>query len=237
VKDVEAWLHAFQVSPLRLPGRAPDGLSGLADAIADVLPEDMMGTPGAPELREAEKRWTFAGGALAASGASAFDVMAFVTSLRDVAGGKPELFDWFAALALEGWGASRLDALRGRAREALEKGTPVLQLGRGVPAALLVGEPDRLAVETTLSRLLLLVARTGAPAVVIDATGLTRPDDPAVRAGVAAFASHPRLPKLSVVVTGLGRAAPAWREAFPRAVRLFIEDELAEGVARAETLA
>ncbi len=235
VKDVEAWLRAFQVSPLRLPGCEPEGLAGLAEAIADVLPA--TGTPGAPELREAEKRWTFAGGAMAAADASAFDVMAFATALRDVIGGEPKLFDWFAALALEGWGASRLDALRGRVREALEKGTPVLMLGRGVPAALLVGEPDRLAVETTLSRLLLLWARTGAPAAVIDATGLYRADDPAVRAGVAAFAAHPKPAKLAVVVTGVGRAAPAWREAFPRGVRLFVEDELADGVARAETLA
>lgn len=235
MKDVADWVRAFRASPLRVPGCEPDGLAGLADGIAEVLPEG--GTPGAPELREAEKRWTFAGGALAAAGASAFDVMAFVTSLRDATAGDPKLFDWFAALALEGWGASRLDALRGRTREALEKGTPVVQLGRGVPAALLLGEPDRLAVETTLSRLLLLVARTGAPAVVIDATGLIRPDDPAVREGVAAFARHPKLPRLAVVVCGLGRAAPAWREAFPRGLRLYVEDELAEAVARAESLA
>lgn len=235
MKDVEAWLAAFQVSPLRLPGPAPEGLAGLAEAIAEVLPA--AGTPGAPELREVEKRWTFAGGALAAAGASAFDVMAFAASLRDVIGGEPRLYDWFAALALEGWGTSRVDALRGRAREALEKGTPVLLLGRGVPAALLVGEPDRLAVETTLSRLLLLIARTGAPAIVIDATGLYRADDPAVRAGVAAFAAHHKLPKLAVVLTGLGRAAPLWRESFPRGMRLYIEDELSEGVARAESLA
>src|SRR5262249_8416927 len=79
VKEVEAGLAAFQVSPLRLPGPAPEGLAGLAEAIAEVLPA--AGTPGAPELREVEKRWAFAGGALAAAGASAFDVMAFAASL------------------------------------------------------------------------------------------------------------------------------------------------------------
>jgi hypothetical protein len=231
---LEEWLRAFRGSALRVPGPVPDTIAGLAETIAEVLPAS--GSPGAPEQRELEKRWAFAGGVLASTGVTAFDVLAFVTSLRDVVGGETRLFDWYAALAIEGWTTSRLDALRGRIRDALEKGTPVLLLGRGVPAALLLGEPDRLTVETTLSRLLLLTARTGAPAVVIDGAGLLSVDDPGVRAGVVAFASHHKLPKLAVVLTGLGGAAPAWRHAFPRGVRTFVEDDLPEGVARAEAL-
>lgn len=238
---LEEWLEAFRASALRVPGPVPDAVVGVAEAIVAVLPSG--GAPGGPEQRELEKRWAFAGGVLASAGVTAFDVLAFVTSLRDVivdrdwTEGNVRRFDWYAALALEGFTTCRLDALRGRMRESLEKGTPVLLLGRGVPAALLLGEPDRLTVETTLSRLLLLTARTGAPAVVIDGAGLRSADDPEVRRGVAAFASHHKLPRVAVVLTGLGGAAAAWREAFPRGVRVFVEDELGEGVARAEALA
>src|SRR5262245_23596429 len=170
---LEEWLRAYRASSLRVPGRVPDAISGLAETIVEVLPAS--GSPGAPEQRELEKRWAFAGGVLASAGVTAFDVLAFVTSLRDVIRGDPRLYDWYAALAVEGWTTSRLDGMRARVREALEKGTPVLLLGRGVPAALLLGEPDRLTVETTLSRLLLLTARTGAPAVIIDGAGLRSP--------------------------------------------------------------
>jgi hypothetical protein len=249
---VERWLSTYARSPLRLP-RPVDvrELSGLAGAVAEALASGVAepgAVPGAPPLREVEKAVAFAGGSLGMSGMSAFDVVAFTLSLRDVllveAAGDAEraalarLFDWFAALAVEAYSTSRREALKMRYRDSLERGTPVVFLHPEVPAALLVGEPDRSVVESTFGRLLLATVRVGAKAIIIDGNGLVTPDAPEIIEGIAAFARHRKLAGVTVVLSGLGEAAEAaWRKAFPDGSPVLHEERFEAAVSKAFSIA
>jgi hypothetical protein len=244
---IEDWLRRYQASPLRVP-RPVDlrGLVGPARGIADALgPALAEGAgPGSPGLREAEKLVAFAGGNLGAASNSAFDVAALIQALRDAlvarADGEAErealrhLCDWLAALALEGYASSRLDALRLRHRDSLEKGTPVVLVTRELPAALLVGEPERPVLDATLGRLLLATVRAGARAVIVDGGGLVAPLDPAVLDALAAFGAHPKVGSILTLLSGLPPDAEArWLAAFPRGAAAAcerFEDAVARGL-------
>src|SRR5688500_4271838 len=85
---IERWLAAYARSRLRLP-RLIDAkdFAALARSVIEPLGAGLSEAgcePGAACLREAEKSVAFAGGSLGMHGASAFDVSAFTTSLRDV---------------------------------------------------------------------------------------------------------------------------------------------------------
>jgi hypothetical protein len=168
---IDDWLRRYEASTLRVP-KAVDlrtfvgPARGIVATLAFAFAEDDC-APGTPALRESEKLFAFAGGNLGMGGASAFEVCAFVDTLRDAlvarahdAGEKQalaRLFDWMTALALEAYASSRLDALRLRHRDSLEKGTPVVMVTRELPAAFLVGEPERVVLEAVFGRLLLSV--------------------------------------------------------------------------------
>ena len=215
---VERWLATFGRSLLRLPGSIDlRELHGIADTIAFALGQALSEpdcAPGAAVLREVEKRIAFAGGSMGMSRQSAFDVAAFVYALREALSEEAssdaervalrQLCDWFCALGFEGYSVSREDALRLRHRDALERGTPVVLLGPELPAAFFVGEPDRSVMDATLGRLLLLVVRVGARAVLLDAGGLVKPTQPPIVDALGTFAAHRKVAgKLSFVVTQL----------------------------------
>lgn len=190
---------------------------GIADTIGEALGQALTEpgcAPGAQLLREAEKRVAFAGGSFGMAGASAFDVAAFVVSLRDVLFADAEsdaeraalarIFDWFCALAVEGYAKSREDALRLRHRDTLERGTPVVMLAPELPVAFLIGEPDRTVLEAAFGRLLLAVVRAGARAVVLDAGGLGGVTDPPALDALHSFAAHRKVAgQVTLVVSGL----------------------------------
>jgi len=201
---IARWMQGYQGSRLRLPRRVDlDELSGAAQGLCEALGAG-LGEPGvAPghgALREAEKRVAFVGGSFGMAGASAFDLSAFVLALRDALAAEAasvderallvELFDWFCALALEGYATSREDALRLRYRDELERGTPLVMITHELPAALLVGDPDRTVLESVFGRLLLSVVRVGAKAVIVDGAGLTRAADERVVEALTGFARH-----------------------------------------------
>jgi hypothetical protein len=228
---VAHWLEAFSASRLRVPGSLPTPelagwAAGIVDGLSSALPEPGC-APGAQVLREAEKRIAFAGGGLEQLGATAFDVMAFTTALRDVlqAGATGDerdalarLFDWFCALALEGYATARRDALRLRYRDSLERGTPVFMVTRELPATFLIGEPDRGVLEATFGRLVLAIVRVGAKAVIVDGGGLTSATDPAVLDAVSTFAAHRKVLQVTTFVCGLpAEAEDEWRRHFPDA--------------------
>lgn len=246
---LERWLANHARSRLRIPRPMdPRELMGTAETIAEALgaalgePECQ---PGGGALREAEKRFVFAGGSLGMSGAGAFDVAAFVLALRDTLYddavsdaervGLASLFDWFCALAVEGYTKSREDAVRMRHRDELERGTPVVMVAAELPAALLLGDPDRSVLEGTFGRLLLAVVRVGARAVIIDAGGLSRPRDPSVLDALRGFAGHRKvIGSVQVVISGLASEAEAdWKEAIAPATVVVVErfeDAVARGL-------
>jgi hypothetical protein len=179
------------------------------------------------------------------SDASAFDVAAFVFALRDAlteeaAAAAPErdalarLSDWFCALALESYSSSLRDAQKMRYRDSLERGTPVVMLTPDLPAALLVGEPDRTVYEATFGRLILAVVRVGARALVLDGSGLTDPATADATDALATFGNHRKMAGVTVVLSGLaGDVEQRWRQAFPPAVPVEHEDRFEDAFARA----
>lgn len=244
---IDDWLHRYERSRLRVP-RALDlrqlvgPAHGIAAALAQPLAEG-AGAPGTPALREAEKLFAFAGGNLGMQRGSAFDVCAFVDTLRDAlvsrARGPAEaqavalLFDWMRATAVESYASSRLDALRLRQRDSLERGTPVVMVTRDVPAAFLLGEPEREVLEAVFGRLLLAVVRAGARVVLIDGLGLMQAAAPELLAALRDFAAHPKVASLTAIVSGLAPAVePQWLACF-REGQAMAEERFEDAVARA----
>ncbi len=246
---IQRWLDRYQGSRLRLPGVVDlDQLGGAAQGLCEALAAG-LGEPGAEPghgaLREAEKRVAFVGGSFGMAGSSAFDLSAFVFALRDAlaeqAASGPEraalvtLFDWFCALALEGYTTSRAEAQRLRHRDELERGTPLVMLTPELPVTLLVGEPDRAVLESVFGRLLLSVVRVGAKAVIVDGAGLTKATDERVLEALGSFAHHRKVAgAVLVVLSGLpGDAEPAWRRACGDQTRTEVVERFEDAVAAA----
>jgi hypothetical protein len=221
-----SWAHRFERSSLRFP-RPVDArqhgavVAGLIEALGEAtLHPDARLSPGASELRELEKASSFAGGALFAGGASAFDVAALVLALRDAAtefaaadqiGALGELFEWLLVLSLDGFATAGAVSARERADEQLEAGTPVLLVTPDVPAVFLLGAPSQATVDAILARAMLLVVRTGARTLIVDVGGLADVAVPPVSESVDRFLTHPRLAGVEIVVVGApDDAASAW---------------------------
>jgi hypothetical protein len=246
---IARWMQGYQDSRLRLPRPLDlDQLSGSAEGLCEALGAglgDPDARPGHGALREAEKRVAFVGGSFGMAGASAFDLSAFVLALRDAlaveAASEDErsalvgLFDWFCALALEGYATSREDALRLRHRDELERGTPLVMITQDLPAALLVGDPDRAVLESVFGRLLLSIVRVGAKAVILDGQGLTRAADARVLESLTAFARHRKVETgVLVVLTGLPPdAEAAWKDACGPSTRHQVIERFDDAVAAA----
>ena len=247
---IARWMQGYQDSRLRLPRRLDlDELSGAAEGLCEALGAglgDSDATPGHGALREAEKRVAFIGGSFGMAGASAFDLSGFVLALRDALAAFAasveeraalvELFDWFCALALEGYATSREDALRLRHRDELERGTPLVMITHDLPAALLVGDPDRAVLESVFGRLLLSVVRVGAKAVIIDGSGLTRAADERVIDSLSSFARHRKVAGGAVLLALSGLpsdAEAAWKDACGEGTRHEIIERFDDAVTAA----
>jgi len=247
---VTEWLRRFEASQLRLP-RAIDlrplvgPARGIASALAIGLAEPGA-APGTSALREAEQLFTFAGACFDTwlPRASAFDVCALVNALRDTLAGRVRaeaaalapLFDWLSALAVEGFSSSRLDALRSRYHDSLEKGTPVILVNRELPAALLVGEPERSVLDTVFGRLLLATVRAGARAVIVDGSGLAAPLGAPVLEALAAFGAHRKVASITTLLCGLQPAVEErWLAAFPPGAAE-VHERFEDAVARAQQI-
>src|SRR6185503_11346622 len=105
---------------------------------------------------------------------------------------------------------------------------------RELPAALLVGEPDRGVLESVFGRLLLSTVRVDARAVVIDGGGLANPLAPPVLEALAVFANHKKVKGLLTVLCGLPPPAEGeWTAVFPAAARVVCAERFDDAVAQA----
>ena len=212
-----SWEEIFATSPLRLPGSydradARRAVLPIFENLADALPLAAL-IPGSAEVREIEKSTAFLGSLAGGMDSSGFDVAGMVTAIRDLLLDHVEddeladftgFFEWLIVLALESFSTARAQAENERQRDLLERGTPVILVTPGVPAVLLVGAPDNIVLDSVFGRLLMLTVRVGAPAVIIDATGLAEPCAPPVLLAVDHLLRHTRLvDKVTVVAVGL----------------------------------
>jgi hypothetical protein len=246
---IETWLARFTASPIRVPRPFPaPALKAPATKLCTELVWSLAEPgvrPGSPYLREAEKQLGFLGGTMASLGASAFDVVALLSTLRELlVAADPSaerelatLFEWFVALTLDSYASSREDSLRLKYREAMERGMPVVMVARELPAAFLVGVVDHALLETTFGRLVLSIVRVGASAVVVDGTGLANPTAPEVLRAVREFALHPKLASVVLVVNGLSPdSEKAWGETLAETAPHFFEERFDDAVSRALAL-
>jgi hypothetical protein len=220
------WQHRFSASPLRLTARATEDLFALGEPIGLALVEAARGPahgqvlrllPGSAELREVEKAAVFAGAAASNTSATGYDVAALLLALRDTlaehAGREARealvsCFEWLAVVALDAFASATRERALERAQGELERGTPVVLLPEDVPAAFLVGSPHTHTLEAVLGRLVLLAARVGARAVVIDGSGLTDPSAPVVLEALARLFRHAELrERADLIACGLGDIA------------------------------
>ncbi|HLU67103.1 MAG TPA: hypothetical protein VKZ63_12555 [Kofleriaceae bacterium] len=201
-------------APVKLPDRAAPPL--------EVSPVLVL-VPGSTACREVEKAAALVGAILAAESTTGFDLAALFFSLRTVLGELPVaaedqealagFAEWLAVVAFDAFAAARAQAEREKAREQLEEGTPVVLVTPELPAAFLIGRPDGVLVDSVLSRLLLMVVRVGARAVLLHAGGLTDPDRPEVIAALSRFLRHRKVAgAVHVISVGLlPEAEPSWR--------------------------
>ena len=188
------WIARFERSPLRFrrATKASSHTAQVASLVEALTSAAVLGgasgwlQPGTPATRELERAAAFLGARFAAEGATGFDVAALLLELREVvaemasardAGPLNRLFEWLTVVALDGFAASGLQALREQTSEQLEGGTPVVELLPKVPAILLVGAPSPSVLDNLLARAWMLAVGTGAPCLIIDAGGLAEPGE------------------------------------------------------------
>lgn len=235
------WIEAYAASPLRVP--RPIHIAEMARLVSPILESlaDALGPSGraastsalpaaaliagSTTAREIEKAAALVGALLASDDdASGFDVTALFFGLRDVLTGPPfapedcrhlaRFAEWLTSVAFDSFSAARVHADRERAREDLEEGTPVVLLSQELPAAFLVGRPDGRLIDSVLSRLLLMVVRVGARAVLCHAGGLADPARPEVLEALRRFAAHKKVAgAVEVITVALDPEAEGpWRE-------------------------
>jgi hypothetical protein len=242
-RAVERWLVAYQNSTMRLPHPvAMEEMRRIVQPIVEnlweALSEGKRGegaslahlTPGLPELREVEKSVAFIGGTLAAgANSNGFDVAALILSLREVLvpyldeAARQEIslyLEWLSVLALDSFSSARAQIERERTHDQLEQGTPVVQIVPELPAALLVGRPDRSVLESIFARVTLLCVRVGAVAAIVDGTGLSDQEDPELLLALEQFLNHRKIAgQVEILAVGLNHAAEArWSEIARKAI-------------------
>ncbi|MCA9676584.1 MAG: hypothetical protein KC464_16245, partial [Myxococcales bacterium] len=122
-----------------------------------------------------------------------------------------ELFEWLAVLSLDAFATAGTMSAQERAAEQIEAGTPVVLVAPELPAVLLLGAPTTAALDSILGRALLLVVRAGAPALVLDVSGLVDPMAPVVLRAIERFFGQPRMKAVTVVLSGANpQIADAW---------------------------
>lgn len=248
-----SWSHRYGRSPLRGPGATiASGHANLIDGLIESLavaasgePSDLR--PGSAALRDLEKATAFAGAAMASGSASGFEVAALLTALRDavlehadieLVGPITELFEWLGFIALDAFAMAGRRAAQERAADQLEAGTPVLLLTREIPAVFLVGAPPESTLDGIFARAMLLVVRVAAPTLIIDASGLSEPDAPAVTGAVGRLLGHRRMRQVELAMVGAEATTGRW-QAMARAAEVALvtferfDDAFAHAASRA----
>jgi len=171
---------------------------------------------GAPDFRETVQHLSFTAGWMAGQGLSATDAVGLVHSLQEAlalpcetSGG---FFEALLMVAAESYAAALQQKAQARYRDAMEKSQLVCEPHPRLPCLFLVGEPDVQALDDAVGRLMMLAVMHEARAVVVDGTGLFRPE-PLLRALLERHLSEERVPAVHVAVAGV---PPTLLESVPR---------------------
>lgn len=211
------WKALFARSRLRLrAGADPDAYANIVETLLDgvfigaprrsepgagspVVQPPRWAAPGSTDARELEQAAAICGAALAAEGATGFDVGAIIYAVREVVNSRVDatasdglaaLFEWISLVALDAFGHATAMAAIERSAQEIEDGTPVFSVSADIAAVVWLGSPDTAAAEGIVGRLLLHLVRTGARAVVLDVTRLADAAVPAVVIAAKMLFSH-----------------------------------------------
>lgn len=216
------WIARFERSPLRFrrATKAATHTAQVASLVEALTSAAALGgssermQPGTPATRELERAAAFLGAQFASEGATGFDVAALLLELREVVAGMAaprdagplnRLFEWLTVVALDGFAASGLQALREQTSEQLEAGTPVVELLPKVPAILLVGAPSPSVLDSLLARAWMLAVGTGAPCLIIDCGGLAEAGERSFDRAYRSFLAQAEGSALQVLLSGARR--------------------------------
>lgn len=212
-----SWIVRFERSPLRFRRATKAAthtaqVANLVEALGVAASSELR--PGSHATRELERSAAFLGAQFASEGATGYDIAALLLELRDVVAQLAEpdeaaqltrLFEWLTVVALDGFAASGLQALRERVSEQLEVGTPVVELLPKVPAILLVGAPSESVLDNLLARAWMLAVGSGAPCLIIDCGGLAEAGERAFEPGYRSFLEQAEGSAIQVLLSGARR--------------------------------
>ncbi len=247
---VERWAKRYAASPMRVPDPAAASalaaqVAGLIDHLRCALPaagEPPALEPGAVAVRELERGVAFLGATSAATTGSGFDVGAALLSLRDVLLQELQaadartavsvLFDWLVVLALDSYSAAGAKAADERQLERLENGIQILRIAPELPALIMLGELDGRTLDTLFGRLLLMVVRVDARAVIVDVAGVPDTVVPGLLTAASGLFQHPKLAAVEALIVGATEPShPQWNDA-ARGCAIVHFDRFDDAVAR-----
>lgn len=213
-----SWIVRFERSPLRFrrATKASTYTAQVANLVEALIVAANTGElkPGSDATRELERSAAFLGAQFASEGATGFDIAALLLELRDVmstmldaddSASMTRLFEWLTVVALDTFAASGLQSLRERVNDQLELGTPVVELLPKVPAVFLVGAPNASVIDGLLSRAWMLAVGTGAPCLIIDASGLAETGEHAYDVGYKRFLDQAEGSALQILLANARR--------------------------------
>jgi hypothetical protein len=215
----EDWMTTLVEDPTCRPGALLSELEVRSTPLLEELAEALEAGPpvaSAEHCRTAVKEWAFVGGWLAGQGASPSLAARYASALSDVlqrrTGATAEQWlDWrplelaLSSAIVETYCLSLRADAEHQLQDLLERAAPFIHLPGDLPALLVVGRPNREVFSRLCGRLMIEVARVGAPALIVDCTWCVdfRPE---LREVVASLAGHRKLQDRTVIVAGLPAA-------------------------------
>ncbi len=158
---------------------------------------------GSPELREPIQILSFASGWMAGVGLGVSDVLVLVHGLEAVIDELPPTFFQSIQLAVcEAHRAAVAQEHQALYRDAMERAQVVCDLGGDTPCLFLVGDPDRQALDSAISRVMTLAVMRGASRLLVDCATLARPERTMPEAMAILLDYAKELP-LALAVSGL----------------------------------
>lgn len=187
---------------------------------------------GSAEFREAVQSLSFSAGWMAGVGLPITDAIMLVYTLKDSLDWDNESF--FQALMVvvtEAHSASQMQKAQSKHRDVMEKSQFVCNLHWRLPMLVLVGDPDRHALDDAVGRVMMLAVMREARAVVIDISTLIHPEVTG-RQALEILNDHSNSARVEVHLCGISPVLQ--RELQSKlADRVFLYDELPKALSQA----
>jgi anti-anti-sigma regulatory factor len=155
-----------------------------------------------------------------------------VYTLKDsLAWENEQFFQALMVVVTEAHSASQIQKAQARHRDAMEKSQFVCNLHWRLPMLVLVGDPDRHALDDAVGRVMMLAVMREARAVVVDVSALIHPEV-AGREALNILTDHSNSARVEVHLCGISPILQRELQSKPTD-RIFLYDELPKALSRA----